>query len=161
MKSRNTQYLNSLNKFRLIIESLVETIEMYNYTVRFYGKIDANYFSPKDNVNDDVSFVFRVELYEEGPEEGNNGTCTFFDELSQQDLNIFLELSSTERQRLTGLLKEALHRGNQPKFLLELENAVFDESEDKENTNFSSSISRNIVNIKFEFETGTKRNYFS
>jgi len=161
MKSKNTQYLNSLNRFRLVIESLVETIEMYNYTVRFYGKIDPDYFSPKDNINDDVSFVFRIELYEEGPEESNNGTCTFFDELSQQDLNIFLELGGTERQRLTGLLKEALYRGNKPKFLLELESAVFDKAEEKENSNFASSISRNIVNIKFEFETGTKRNFFS
>ena len=160
MNSRNPQYINSLSRFRLIIESLVETIEMYNYTVRFYGKIDVNYFSPKDNINDDVSFVLRVEPYEEGPEESNNGTCTFFDELSQQDMNIFLELGNTERKRLTELLKEALNRGDQPRLLLDLE-AGFDESKETEKTDLSAVVTRNIVNIKFELETGTKRNYFS
>ena len=135
---------------------------MYNYSVRIFGTLDPEYFLPTYILDESISFVVRVDLYDEGPAEGNNGTCTFFDELSQEDINIFLEISDAERLRLVKMIKEILNRKDSAKFYLELESTDPEESEEKDiKRDFSESISRKIVNIKFEVETGIKRNYFS
>ena len=161
MNSNDAEYLKNQKYFKLIIESLVETIEMYNYSIRFYGSLDHSYITSPQAVKIPESFVMRIDLFEDGPEEGVNGTCTFFDELSQQDMNLFLEFADAERQRLTTLLKEALIRGDKPKFYIELENGDSTETDHMERKSFINSVSRDIINIKFEHETGNRRNYFS
>ena len=161
MNSNDTEYLKNQKYFKLIIESLVETIEMYNYSIRFYGSLDRSYITSAQNVRVPKSFVMRIDLFEDGPEEGVNGACTFFDDLSQQDMSLFLEFADAERQRLTALLKEALVRGEKPKFYIELENADSIEKDHLEQKSFINNVSRDIINIKFEHETGNRRNYFS
>ena len=46
MESEDLKLLSSSNKFQIIIESLVETVEMYNYDVRIFGTLDPDFFLP-------------------------------------------------------------------------------------------------------------------
>ena len=44
MESEDLKLLCSSNKFRIIIESLVETVEMYNYDVSNFCAFDPDFF---------------------------------------------------------------------------------------------------------------------
>ena len=108
-----------------------------------------------------ISCSVRLDLFEEGPADSTNGTCVFCDDLSQEDINAFLEISKEERGRLTSLMKETLNRGEKVKFFMELESIDnLESSEDLASENMLEAISRRIVNIKLVAETGTRRNYF-
>ena len=109
MKSEDLNLLSSSNKFQIIIESLVETVEMYNYDVRLFGTLDPDFFLPELMLNRKISCSIRLDLYEEGPADSTNGTCVFYDELSQEDMNVFLEVSKVEQERLVLLIKEILN----------------------------------------------------
>ena len=161
MKSKALKLLSSSNRLLLIIESLVETVEMYNYGVRFFGTLNSEFLLPDIMLDEEISFAMRLDLYDESPMETTNGTCVFFDELSQEDINIFLEVSETEQQRLVLLIKEILNKSDSAKFILELESADPNEIEpDIHPEGFPDAISRKIINIKLEVETGSRRNYF-
>ena len=104
----------------------------------------------------------RLDLFEEGPADSTNGTCVFCDDLSQEDINAFLEVSTEERGRLTSLMKETLNRKEKLKFFMELESIDdLESSKDIGSENMLEAISRRIINIKLVAETGTRRNYFS
>ena len=103
-----------------------------------------------------------MDLFEEGPADSTNGTCVFCDDLSQEDINAFLEVSTEERGRLTSLMKESLNRKESVKFFMELESIDdLESSKDIGSENMLEAISRKIINIKLVAETGTRRNYFS
>ena len=162
MESEDLKLLSSSNKFQIIIESLVETVEMYNYDVRIFGTLDPDFFLPDILLTKKISCSVRLDLFEEGPADSTNGTCVFCDDLSQEDINAFLEVSTEERGRLTSLMKESLNRKESVKFFMELESIDdLESSNDIGSENMLEAISRRIINIKLVAETGTKRNYFS
>lgn len=162
MESEDLKLLNSSNKFQIIIESLVETVEMYNYDVRIFGMLDPDFFLPDILLTKKISCSVRLDLFEEGPADSTNGTCVFCDDLSQEDINAFLEVSTEERGRLTSLMKESLNRKESVKFFMELESIDdLESSKDIGSENMLEAISRRIINIKLVAETGTRRNYFS
>ena len=162
MESEDLKLLNSSNKLQIIIESLVETVEMYNYDVRIFGMLDPDFFLPDILLTKKISCSVRLDLFEEGPADSTNGTCVFCDDLSQEDINAFLEVSTEERGRLTSLMKELLNRKESVKFFMELESIDdLESSKDIGSENMLEAISRRIINIKLVAETGTRRNYFS
>lgn len=162
MESEDLKLLSSSNKFQIIIESLVETVEMYNYDVRIFGMLDPDFFLPDILLTKKISCSVRLDLFEEGPADSTNGTCVFCDDLSQEDINAFLEVSTEERGRLTSLMKESLNRKESVKFFMELESIDdLESSKDIGSENMLEAISRRIINIKLVAETGTRRNYFS
>ena len=120
MKSEDLKLLSSSNKFQIIIESLVETVEMYNYDVRFFGTLDSDFFLPDILPTKKILCSVRLDLFEESPADSTNGTCVFCDDLSQEDINAFLEVSAEERERLVSLMKEILNRNKSVKFFMEL-----------------------------------------
>lgn len=161
MKSEDLNLLSSSNKFQIIIESLVETVEMYNYDVRIFGTLDPDFFLPELMLNRKISCSIRLDLYEEGPADSTNGTCLFYDELSQEDMNVFLEVSKVEQERLVLLIKEILNRQDSARFFLELESPNDPEmTRDNDPENMLEGIARKIINIKLVAETGSRRNYF-
>ena len=161
MKSEDLNLLSSSNKFQIIIESLVETVEMYNYDVRIFGTLDPDFFLPELMLNRKISCSIRLDLYEEGPADSTNGTCVFYDELSQEDMNVFLEVGKVEQERLVLLIKEILNRQDSARFFLELESPNDPEmTQDNDPENMLEGIARKIINIKLVAETGSRRNYF-
>ena len=161
MKSEDLNLLSSSNKFQIIIESLVETVEMYNYDVRIFGTLDPDFFLPELMLSRKISCSIRLDLYEEGPADSTNGTCLFYDELSQEDMNVFLEVSKVEQERLVLLIKEILNRQDSARFFLELESPNDPEmTRDNDPENMLEGIARKIINIKLVAETGSRRNYF-
>ncbi len=162
MKSEDLKLLGLSNKFQIIIESLVETVEMYNYDVRFFGTLDPDFFLPEILLTKKISCCVRLDLFEEGPADSTNGTCVFCDDLSQEDISAFLEVSEEEQGRLVSLMKETLNRNENVKFFMELE-SIDDLESDKNigSEDTLEAIARRIINIKVVAETGTRRNYFS
>ena len=159
MESEDLKLLNSSNKFQIIIESLVETVEMYNYDVRIFGMLDPDFFLPDILLTKKISCSVRLDLFEEGPADSTNGTCVFCDDLSQEDINSFLEVSTEERGRLTSLMKETLNRNEKLRFFMELESIDdLESSKDIGSETMLEAISRRIINIKLVAETGTRRN---
>ena len=64
MKSEDLNLLSSSNKFQIIIESLVETVEMYNYDVRIFGTLDPDFFLPELMLNrKDVSHLSLSRIF--------------------------------------------------------------------------------------------------